>query len=298
MLLAIDIGNTNVTLGLFPVIGRPGRRAAAARSALRPAPPAARSALRLAPPAGRSTLRPAPPPAAVKTWRLATRLAATADDYGPQIHALLKGFGGPRALNGVAVASVVPPLDAAFRELSQTYLGHAAFFVEPGVTTGVRVLYDNPAEVGADRVVNAAAAFARVGGPCVVVDFGTATTFDCVNGRGDYQGGVIAPGPQMAAEALAQRTAKLPLLASFRKPRRAIGGNTLDSIGAGLYYGYIGLTEEILRRLRREMGGQPSVLATGGLAELLSPEIKLINRIVPDLTLEGLHRIWQINCKN
>jgi type III pantothenate kinase len=267
MLLAIDIGNTNITLGLFPAAPAAPRRSG---------PPA--------------------PPKALQTWRLSTRSHLTADDYGPSLRSLLQSAGlDPDRLAGVAVASVVPALDPVFREVADRYLGRPALFVGPGVATGVRVLVDAPAEVGADRIVNAAAAFARKRRACIVVDFGTATTFDCVSAGGDYRGGVIAPGPVMAAEGLARRTAKLPHVGVFRRPARALGTNTLDSIAAGLYHGYVGLTREILRRLLAEMKGRPAILATGGLAPLIGPEIGDIKEIVPDLTLEGLWLIWRLN---
>lgn len=265
VLLAIDIGNTNITLGLFPA-----------------EPPT-------------EVPRGRPCPSALATWRLATRRDAAVDDYGPAVRALCRGVAPAGALSGVAVASVVPPLDPVFREISERYLGRPALFVEAGIKTGVRVLVDRPEEVGADRIVNAAAAFARERRSCVVIDFGTATTFDCVTDRGDYRGGVIAPGPHTAAEALARRTAKLPRLEAFRRPARAIGTNTQDSIAAGLYHGYVGLTREILNRVLKEMKGRPAVLATGGLAPLLAPEIRGIKEIVPDLTLEGLWLLWRLN---
>jgi type III pantothenate kinase len=256
MLLAVDIGNTNITLGLF----RPGQRSVGV------------------------------------SWRLSTRSRSTADEYGIKIMDFFHYAGCDAAeVNGIAVASVVPPLDPVFREMTAKYFRCRTFFIEPGINLGLRVLYDNPAEVGADRVVNAAAAFERVKGSCIVVDFGTATTFDCVTRRGDYMGGVIAPGPGMAAEALAQRTAKLPLLGAFEKPRRVVGKNTVESMNAGLFYGYLGLTREILLRLKKEMGGKPRVLATGGLASLLAPHLKEIQQVLPDLTLEGLRLLWERN---
>lgn len=269
LFLAVDIGNTNITLGVFPApaIPKKGRLSTAFRF---------------------------PPPE--HTWRLSTRRHGTADDYGPLVVGLLRARGvPPDALTGVAVASVVPSLTGVFAELSEHSLGRPALLVGPTVRTGVRVRVDNPAEVGADRVVNAAAAFVRERRACIVVDFGTATTFDCVNNRGDYCGGVIAPGPAMAAEALGQRTAQLPTLSVFKKPPHVLGTNTLDSLASGLYHGYVGLTREILQGLRREMGGRPVVLATGGLAPLLGPEIGDIKEIVPHLTLEGLWWIGGLN---
>lgn len=195
----------------------------------------------------------------------------------------------------MAVASVVPPLDPVYRDLSEKFNKCPVFFVEAGVKTGVKVLLDNPKEVGADRVVNAAAAFARVKGPLIVADFGTATTFDCVDKNGAYLGGAIAPGPQMAAETLYQRTAKLPLLGAFRQPPRAIGKNTQDSIASGLFHGYVGLTRGLLAKLVKEMRTKPTVLATGGLASLLAPSVPEIQEVIPDLTLEGIWRIWRLN---
>lgn len=259
-MLAVDVGNTNVTIGAFPVKAGPR------------------------------------PPRALVTGRLSTHRHATTDELGLSLLAFLKHAGlSLSSLSGVAVASVVPPLDDVFRDLSTRYLKQPAFFVAPEVKTGVKLLLDRPSEVGADRVVNAAAAYARLKTSCIVVDFGTATTFDCVDRTGAYLGGAIAPGPHMAAEGLYQRTAKLPLLGAFQKPKKAIGRNTIDSMASGLYHGYVGLTEGILSRLAAEMGGRPQVLATGGLAVLLGKEIKAISAIVPDLTLEGLWLIWNLN---
>lgn len=260
--LAVDIGNTNITLGAFPARG-----------------PAVGGA-----------------PSARVTGRLSTHRHTTADEYGLALTQFLAHADlSLSRLAGVAVASVVPPLDEVFRELCPRYLGRPALFVGPDTRTGVEIRYDRPAEVGADRIVNAAAAFARYRRSCIVIDFGTATTFDCVDPRGAYLGGAIAPGPQMAAESLYQRTAKLPLMGAFRKPLRAIGKNTLDSMASGLYHGYVGLSEGILARLKSEMGGNPLVLATGGLSPLLGKEIGGIKEIVPDLTLEGLWLIWSLN---
>ena len=259
-MLAVDVGNTNVTVGAFP--------------------------------AGAGTRAPR----ALVTGRLSTHRHATADEMGLSLLAFLEHAGlSLPSLKGVAVASVVPPLDDVVRDLADRYLKQPAFFVGPDVRTGVKLLLDRPGEVGADRVVNAAAAYARLKTSCIVVDFGTATTFDCVDRTGAYLGGAIAPGPHMAAEGLYQRTAKLPLLGAFQKPMNAIGRNTIDSMASGLYHGYVGLTEGILSRLKAEMGGHPRVLATGGLAGLLGKEIAAITAIVPDLALEGLWLIWTLN---
>lgn len=259
-LLAIDIGNTNVTLGALE--------------------------------AGKNKEKPH----LRAHWRLATHRHATADELSVTVLSWIDSARlSLKQLSGVAVASVVPPLDPVFRELSEKFLNQTPLFVGPGVKTGVEILYDFPSEVGADRVVNAAAAYSRVRGPLIVADFGTATTFDCVDARGAYLGGAIAPGPQMASEILYQRTAKLPLLGAFRRPARAIGKNTQDSIASGLFHGYVGLTRGLLSCLSKEMGGAPRVLATGGLATLLAPSLPQIHEVVPHLTLDGLWQIWLLN---
>jgi type III pantothenate kinase len=257
MLIAIDIGNTNVVAGVFPAEG------------------------------GRLPSRPR------AVWRLSTRPADTADEYGLRLLDLLERERlSASVLTGAAVASVVPSLDPVIREVVKKHLGREAFFIGPATDTGVKVRADFPAEVGADRIANAAAAFHRVKGPCIVADFGTAATFDCVNGRGEYLGGVIAPGPLMAAEALARKTAKLPLVDVFHPPSSPIGRNTVDSISSGLYHGYVGLTREILIQLKKAMKGNPKILATGGLAGLLAPSIKGLE-VLPDLTLDGIRLIWE-----
>lgn len=259
-LLAVDIGNTNVTLGALSLEKTQG------------------------------------PPRILAGWRLATHRHATADELSVTVKSLLSAAGlGVSRLGGIAVASVVPPLDFVFRELSEKHFKQSPLFVDAAINTGVKILYDSPAEVGADRVVNAAAAYARVGGPLIVVDFGTATTFDCVTREGAYLGGAIAPGPQMSAEILYQRTAKLPLLGAFRQPPHAIGKNTQDSMASGLFHGYVGLTRCLISKLSEEMGEKPKILATGGLSTILAPSLPEIDDVVPDLTLEGLWKIWWLN---
>ncbi|MBK8870818.1 MAG: type III pantothenate kinase [Elusimicrobia bacterium] len=258
-MLAVDIGNTHVTVGALSAEG-------------------------------------AAPPTPWAVWRLSTHRHATADELSVTFQSLIRSAGlDISSLCAMAVASVVPPLDPIYRDLSAKFHNCPVFFIEAGVKTGVKVLLDNPKEVGADRVVNAAAAYARVKGPLIVADFGTATTFDCVDRNGAYLGGAIAPGPQMAAETLYQRTAKLPLLGAFRQPPQAIGKNTQDSIAAGLFHGYVGLTRGLLAKLMKEMRGKPKVLATGGLATLLAPSVPEIQEVIPDLTLEGIWRIWRLN---
>jgi type III pantothenate kinase len=166
--------------------------------------------------------------------------------------------------------------------------------VEPGTRTGIPILTDNPREVGADRIVNALAAYHRYGGPVIVVDFGTATTFDAISAKGEYLGGVICPGPQISADALFQRAAKLPRI-DVRKPPHVIGRTTVASMQSGLFWGYVDMVEGLVRRMRAELGGDVAVVATGGLAVLVAPEAKGIDHVDPELTLRGLRIVWQRN---
>lgn len=229
------------------------------------------------------------------SFRITTDRARTGDELGVLVSGL---FGQERIereeVHGVAIASVVPPLRWALEEFVRRWLGREPLFVEPGVKTGMRVLFDNPAEIGADRVVNGVAAFALVGGPAVVVDFGTATTFDVVSTAGEYLGGVIAPGMQISAEALFTRAARLPLVA-VEKPPRVVGRNTVHCLQSGLFHGYVGLVEGILERIRAELGEEPKVIATGGHAEIVAAETARIHRVEPALTLTGIRLVWARN---
>ena len=198
------------------------------------------------------------------------------------------------SVQGTVISSVVPPLDSTLREVCERYFHSRPLFIEPGVKTGMPVHYDNPAEVGADRIVNSVAAFEKFGGPCIVVDFGTTTTFDVVSAKGEYMGGVITPGIGISADALFEHTARLPRV-DIRKPARVLATNTVGSVQSGLYYGYIGLIDGILERLIAELGAKVTVVATGGLARLMGGGSKYIREVDDLLTLDGLRIIYERN---
>jgi len=217
------------------------------------------------------------------------------DEYGVLTRNLfsLKGL-DPAEIHGVIISSVVPPVNWTLAEMSQSYLGHKALFVEPGVKTGMAVLVDNPLEVGADRIVNGVAAFHKYGGPCIVVDFGTAITFDVISAKCEYLGGVIAPGLGIASEALFARAARLPRV-EIRDPGKVIGTNTVSHMQAGLYYGAVDMVDGMLERIKKELGAPAKVIATGGQASLISKGSKQIEEIDDFLTLTGLRIIWEKN---
>lgn len=253
MLLAIDIGNTNITLGLY-------------------------QGEKLGP-----------------RWRLATNHERMPDEYALQFLGLLSHSGySPEHLNGISMASVVPPLTGKIVEACRRYLLHDPFLVDAGVKTGVRVRYEDPRAVGADRIVDAVAVQRLYGGPACVVDFGTGTTFDAISEEGDYLGGAIAPGIGIAAEALFLRTAKLPRV-DLKRPPSAIGRNTVHSMQSGLFFGYVSLVEGMVERFRKELGPSMKVIATGGLAEVVAEETPVIDVIAPWLTLDGLRMLWELN---
>ena len=253
MLLALDAGNTNITIGVY-------RQADL-----------------------------------LHRWRLRTVHEQTADEWGIFLRNLFSLEHLELAsIDGIIVSSVVPPVNSRLAEMGRRYFNCAPMFVTSETNTGLVIRYDNPREVGADRIVNGAAAFAKHGGPCIVVDLGTAITFDCVSARAEYLGGMICPGIGISIDALFTRTARLPLV-DFREPDKLIGTNTAGSIQSGLYYGMLGMIDGILERLVAELGANTKMIATGGQAELIVQGSRYVRQSDPDLTLDGLRLIWQRN---
>jgi type III pantothenate kinase len=230
----------------------------------------------------------------LRHWRLTTRREETADEIALSVRGLLEASGRPEPPRDVIISNVVPPLKFPLRQALRQICGQEPLFVEPGIKTGMPILYDIPQEVGADRIVNAVAAFARLGGPCIVVDFGTATTFDVVTERGEYAGGVIVPGITVSADALFEKAARLWRV-EIRRPERVIGKTTIASVQSGLYFGYLSLVDGVVDRIARELGVKPRVIATGGLAELFGGGSERIEEVDPLLTLQGLLLIHERN---
>ena len=257
MLLAIDVGNTNIVLGVFDG----------------------------------ETL--------VESWRLQTLRERTSDELGLLVDGLFSHSRIERMqIDGIILGSVVPPLTPTILAMAERYFGVKALTVDPAVNAGMPILYENPWEVGADRIVNSVAAYEKFGRgsnrPLIVVDFGTATTLDAVSANGEYLGGAICPGVQISADALFQRAARLPRI-DVRKPRRIVGQTTVAAMQSGLFYGYVGMVEGLVRRMGAELGGNAICVATGGLAPVIAPETSLIEHIDPDLTLHGLRIVWERN---
>ena len=253
MLLAVDIGNTNIVFGLFEND-------------------------------------------ILKThWRIRTERHRTTDEYWVLVVEFLRLNGiGPESIHHIVISCVVPPLVPVFEELSRKYIKCDPLLVGPGIKTGIPILYNNPAEVGADRIVNAIAGFAKYGGPLIIVDFGTATTFDAVSDKGEYLGGAIFPGLKIALEALYKSTAKLSPV-DILLPDHVIGKSTKESIQSGTVYGFVGVIDSIVSRMQNEIGKSAKVIGTGGVLPVIQNQVKCIQTVDPFLTLEGLRLLYQRN---
>ena len=251
MLLVIDIGNTNTSLGVFDG----------------------------------ETL--------VAHWRLTTARSRTVDEWGVHARNLFSLADlDVKSIDAITIASVVPPLNFTLKQMAEVYFHLTPLFIDHLVDTGVPILYEPPSDVGADRIVDAVAAIHRYGAPCIVVDFGTATTFDAINENGEYLGGVITPGITISSDALFERAAKLPRV-EIRRPAKVIGSATIEAMQSGLYHGYVGLVDGILKKMVEELGGSPKVIATGGLAPLIAKGSSFIELVDETLTLEGLRLVYQ-----
>jgi type III pantothenate kinase len=231
----------------------------------------------------------------VSRWRIHSDRDRTADEYVHLIRDLLRGGQiDEGALKGISISCVVPPARQALIDMSRTSLGISPLVVGPGIRTGMPILYDNPREVGADRIANAVAAFERFEKGLIIIDFGTAITFDVISDSGEYVGGVIFPGIQISLDALFLKAAKLPRV-ELERPENVIGRDTISSIQSGIVHGYAGLVDSLVKRINEEVGSDLYVIATGGLAQVIAGEAKTVREILPDLTLEGLRLLWERN---
>ena len=261
MLLALDVGNTNTTLGLYRLDGAKPELAA--------------------------------------HWRVTTHRAQTVDEYGVFFVNLFEMHGmKPSQVTDIIIASVVPPVDSTLRQVCENYFKVEPLFVEPGIKTGMKMLIDNPTELGADRIADCVAAFEKYGGPCIVVDFGTATKFEVISERGEYLGGAIAPGLGLSADALFSRAARLYRV-DIKRPAKVIGTNTIGHLQSGLYFGYIGLVDGIIERILNELGADsakpPRIIASGGLARMVAADSRYIQEIDDRLTIDGLRILFERN---
>ncbi len=259
MLLALDVGNTNTVLGLYRLDGEK--------------------------------------PELAGHWRVATHPSQTVDEYGVLFVNLFEMHGlAPNQVTHIIIASVVPPVDTTLRRVCETYFKVDPMFVEPGIKTGMKMLIDNPTELGADRIADCIAAYDRYGGPCIVVDFGTATKFEVISAKGEYLGGAIAPGLGLSADALFSRAARLSRV-DIKRPPKVIGTNTVGHLQSGLFFGYIGLVDGIIERILKELGGEqkPRIVATGGLARMVSEDSRYITEIDELLTIQGLLLLFERN---
>jgi type III pantothenate kinase len=251
MLLVIDVGNSNTSLGVY-------------RDA-----------------------------ELVAHWRLTTRPTRTVDEYGVHARNLFElAHLDFKDIEAIAIASVVPPLNYTLKRMAEVYFHLSPVFIDHALDTGLKILYNPPSDVGADRIVDAVAAIHSYGAPCIVVDFGTATTFNAINSKGEYLGGVITPGIMISTEALFARTAKLPRV-DIKRPRQVIGSATVDAMQSGLYHGYVGLVDGVLEKMIAEMDARPRVIATGGLAPLIATGSKFIEKVDDTLTLTGMRLIYE-----
>ena len=252
MLIVIDVGNTNIKVGLF----EEGRLES--------------------------------------SWRMATKMHVTSDEIGIKMISFLDYLHRrPEEVEDIMISSVIPSINYTIEHMCRTYFKKPCF-VEPGIRTGINILYDNPKELGSDRIVNAVAAYEKYGGPCITVDFGTATTFGAISKKGEFLGGAICPGLIVSANALTNNTAKLPKV-ELQKPRHVINRNTIACMQSGILYGYVGQVDYILRKMKAELGEEAKVVATGGMAETIASETEMIDVIDSLLTLHGLYIIYKKN---